>query len=114
MYMLVNEKTSEIGMLMAMGSTGQNIRNVFLAESGILGLIGGVAGAAVGLLMVLYIRGLEIKMQAPGGQQITLPVVINPWNFVIIVLLAAVFSVIAGACPAWKASRLDPVEAIKG
>jgi ABC-type lipoprotein release transport system permease subunit len=56
---------------------------------------------------------MEIKMDAPGGQQITLPVVINPWNFVIIVLLAIALSVIAGAYPAWKASRLNPVEALR-
>lgn len=114
MYMLVNEKTSEIGMLMALGATGGTIRNVFLVESGILGLIGGSVGALVGLMMSLYLKSLEIKAEAPGGQQITLPVVINPWNFLIIVLLAAALSVIAGAYPAWKASRLDPVEAIKG
>lgn len=114
MYMLVNEKTSEIGMLMAMGASGGNIRNIFLIESGILGLMGGAAGALIGLAMSLYLKSLEITMEAPGGQQITLPVVINPWNFVIIVLLAAALSVVAGAYPAWKASRLDPVEAIKG
>ena len=68
----------------------------------------------LGLILSLYLKSMDIKMDAPGGQQITLPVVINPWNFVIIVLLAIVLSVIAGAYPAWKASRLDPVEAIKG
>jgi len=114
MYMLVNEKTSEIGMLMALGTAGHSIRNIFLLESGILGFLGGVGGAALGLILSLYLKSMEIKMEAPGGQQITLPVVINPWNFVIIVLLAIALSVIAGAYPAWKASRLDPVEAIKG
>lgn len=114
MYMLVNEKTSEIGMLMALGATGGTIRNVFLVESGILGLIGGSAGALVGLMMSLYLKSLEIKIEAPGGQYITLPVVINPWNYLVIVLLAAALSIVAGAYPAWKASRLDPVEAIKG
>jgi len=114
MYMLVNEKTGEIGMLMALGSTGGAIRNIFLAESGILGLIGGIAGAVVGLLMSLYLKSMEIKMEAPGGQEITLPVIISPWNFLVIVLAATVLSIIAGAYPAWKASQLDPVEAIKG
>lgn len=113
MYMLVNEKISEIGMLMALGSPGQAIRNIFLVESGILGLIGGTAGAVVGLLMSLYLKSMEIKMEAPGGQLISLPVIISPWNFLVIVLAAAMLSVIAGAYPAWKASRLDPVEAIK-
>ena len=114
MYMLVNEKTSEIGMLMALGAAGHSIRNIFLLESGILGLLGGVGGAVLGLILSLYLKSMEITMDAPGGQQITLPVVIDPWNFVIIVLLAIALSVIAGAYPAWKASRLDPVEAIKG
>jgi lipoprotein-releasing system permease protein len=114
MYMLVNEKTAEIGMLMSLGASGGMIRNIFLIESGILGLMGGAAGAVLGLILSLYLKSLEITMEAPGGQQITLPVVINPWNFVVIVLIAAALSVIAGAYPAWKASRLDPVEAIRG
>ena len=112
MYMLVNEKTSEIGMFMAMGASGKNIRNIFLIESGILGLMGGVLGGVLGLLVALYLQSLEIKMQAPGGQEIALPVVINAGSFLTIVLVAAALSVIAGMYPAWKASRLDPAIAI--
>ncbi|VVB71437.1 MacB-like periplasmic core domain protein [uncultured archaeon] len=112
MYMLVNEKTSEIGMLMAMGANGSKIRDIFLLESGMLGLLGGVVGSALGLALALYLKGMEIKMQAPGGQQITLPVVINPWNFVAMAMLAVFLSLMAGFYPAWKASKLDPVEAI--
>ena len=114
MYMLVNEKTSEIGMFMAMGASGKNIRNIFLMESGILGLMGGVLGGTLGLLVALYLKSLEIKMEAPGGQEITLPVVINAGSFLTIVLVAAALSVIAGLYPAWKASRLDPALAING
>ena len=114
MYMLVNEKTSEIGMFMAMGASGKNIRNIFLMESGILGLMGGVLGGVLGLLVALYLKSLEIKMEAPGGQEITLPVVINAGSFLTIVLVAAALSVIAGMYPAWKASRLDPALAING
>ncbi len=114
MYLLVNEKTSEIGMFMAMGASRQDIMNMFLLESGILGLIGGVAGAVLGLLMALYLQSLKIVVEAPGGQQISLPVVINPGSFLAIILAAVVLSVIAGLYPAWTASRLDPVLAING
>ena len=67
---------------------------------------------ALGLLVALYLQSLEIKMQAPGGQEIALPVVINAGSFLTIVLVAAALSVIAGMYPAWKASRLDPAIAI--
>ena len=114
MYMLVNEKTSEIGMFMAMGASGRNIMNIFLLESGILGLLGGLAGAVLGLAVAIYLKSLEIKMEAPGGQEISLPVMINADSFLSIVLLAAALSVLAGLYPAWKASRLDPAIAING
>jgi lipoprotein-releasing system permease protein len=114
MYMLVNEKTSEIGMLMALGATGGTIRNIVLVESSVLGLVGGLSGAIVGLIASLYLKSLEITLDAPGGEQITLPVIIDPLNYLIIILLAAFLGVVAGAYPAWKASRLDPVIAIKG
>jgi len=114
MYMLVNEKTSEIGMFMAMGASGKNIRNIFLMESGILGIMGGLLGVVLGLLVALYLQSLEIKMDAPGGQEISLPVVINAGSFLGIVVVAAALSVIAGMYPAWKASRLDPALAING
>jgi lipoprotein-releasing system permease protein len=114
MYMLVNEKTSEIGMFMAMGASRQNIMNIFLLESGILGLMGGIIGGALGLIMALYLQSLKIVMEAPGGQQISLPVVVNPESFIAVVIVAAVLSVVAGLYPAWQASRLDPALAING
>jgi ABC-type lipoprotein release transport system permease subunit len=101
-------------MFMAMGADRQNIMNIFLLESGILGLMGGVIGAALGLIMALYLQSLKIMMEAPGGQQISLPVVINPESFLAVVLVAAALSVVAGLYPAWKASRLDPALAING
>jgi lipoprotein-releasing system permease protein len=114
MYMLVNEKTKEIGMLMAMGANRSSIRNIFLYESMVLGLAGGIAGSVVGLVFSLYLKSLDINLQAPGGEKITLPVVINPQDYIMIIMLAVALSLIAGAYPAIKASRLDPVEALKG
>jgi len=112
MYMLVNEKTSEIGMLMAMGASEGSIRNIFLIESAVLGLMGGLAGLLLGLSASLYLKSLDIRMQTPGGQEMTLPMTINAGSFLAITLLAAALSMIAGSYPAWKASKLDPALAI--
>jgi lipoprotein-releasing system permease protein len=114
MNMLVTEKVREIGMLMAIGATRYNILRIFLLESGILGLIGGLLGALLGLTFSLYLKGMQFSMQAPGGQTITLPLVIRPLDVFLVVALAGLLSVIAGIYPAWKASTLDPVEALKG
>ena len=112
MYLLVNEKTSEIGMLMAMGAKRQSIMNIFLIESGLLGLMGGAVGAVLGLALSLYLGNLEFSMEAPGGQKITLPVVISLESFLVIIIAAIALSIIAGSYPAYKASRLDPTQAI--
>lgn len=112
MYLLVNEKTSEIGMLMAMGAKKQSIMNIFLIESGLLGLMGGAVGAVFGLAFSLYIQSLEFSMEAPGGQKVTLPVVISLESFLVIIIVAIALSIIAGSYPAYKASRLDPALAI--
>ena len=112
MYLLVNEKTSEIGMLMAMGAKRQSIMNIFLIESGLLGLMGGAVGAVLGLALSLYLGNLEFSMEAPGGQKITLPVVISLESFLVIIIAAIALSIIAGSYPAYNESRLDPTQAI--
>ena len=76
--------------------------------------MGGLAGAVLGLAVAIYLQSLQIKMEAAGGQEITLPVVINPESYVAIVAVAVGLSLIAGLYPAWKASRLDPAIAING
>jgi len=112
MYLLVNEKTSEIGMLMAMGAKKQSIMNIFLIESGLLGLMGGAVGAILGLALSLYFKSLNFSMESPGGQEITLPVAISLKSFLVIIIAAIALSIISGSYPAYKASRLDPVLAL--
>lgn len=112
MYMLVLEKTAEIGMLMATGASPGQIRTIFLIESAMLGFLGGLAGVLVGLVFSLWLKSLEIRMEAPGGQELTLPVIIRLSDILIILLTAVFLSVLAGAYPAKKASSLHPVEAL--
>ena len=112
MNMLVQEKTREIGMLMAMGARPSQIRRLFLLESGLLGFLGAVLGCILGLIAALQLRGVQI--QSTMGETMNLPILINPQDFLFFTLLATILSIAAGTYPAYKASRLDPVEALRG
>jgi lipoprotein-releasing system permease protein len=112
MNMLVQEKTAEIGMLMAMGATPSNIRRLFLLESATLGFLGAVAGCALGLVASLQLS--KVQIQNAMGNSMNLPIALNPVDFLAFTVIAVVLSIVAGYYPARKASRLDPVEALKG
>jgi len=112
MNMMVQEKTREIGMLMAMGASPVNIQRLFLLESGLLGLMGAILGCVLGFVVSMQLRGVQI--QNAMGQMMNLPIAINPMDFVVFTILAVLLSIAAGYYPARKASRLDPVVALKG
>jgi lipoprotein-releasing system permease protein len=111
MNMLVREKTQEIGMLLAMGATPQNIKRLFLLESGLLGLMGALAGCSLGLVVSLQLRRIQITGSV--GETYNLPILIDPQDFLVITFLALILSIAAGTYPAIKASKLDPVIALK-
>ncbi len=111
MNMLVLEKTRQIGMLMAMGARPASIWRIFILESGILGLAGGVGGSILGAAVSLYLGGIEM---GPPGRSITLHFIINPLDIMTFNLAAVLLAIVAGLFAARKASRLDPVEALRG
>ncbi len=115
MNMLVLEKTKEVGMLMAMGADPSQIRRIFLVESGILGLAGGISGSIFGYLVSSYSHSLQYTISTPGEPyQFVLKFLVDPLDLIAFPLLAMVLSMIAGAYPAHRASQLDPVVALKG
>lgn len=114
MNMLVLEKVREIGMLLALGAGRYNILKIFIYQSAVLGLLGGILGCILGFLGIVALGSLKFGISAAGRDLSSIPLVIDPWNFPTYVLLALGLSLLAGAYPAYKASRLYPVEALKG
>lgn len=102
MLVSVTERTREIGLRMAVGARGSDILRQFLAESTILCLIGGAAGIALGW-------GVSALIQKFLGW----PTESSPEAAVAAVVVSATVGVVFGFYPAWKASRLDPIEALR-
>jgi putative ABC transport system permease protein len=131
MFTSVYERTREIGVAKAIGYTNTSILLFFLGEAVLTGLIGGTIGSAVGavfsnFLLLLFSGG--IRFGGPGGfthppvggqaaptPQTSLQItpVITPQLLLLAILMATAVGALAGLVPAWRASRLTPVEALR-
>jgi putative ABC transport system permease protein len=103
MTISVNERTSEIGLIRALGARHSQILSLFLGEAVVLSAIGGVAGLILGvgisLLLTTAIPALPVH---------------TPWTFVVLAESIAIFiGLAAGVIPARNAAKLDPVEALR-
>ena len=111
LFMSVMEKTKEIGMLMAMGVSRRSILIIFVMESGILGLLGGLLGVTLGATFAIYMGSYDYGFEIMPGIS-SIPLVVRIQDAVIIVLFTFLLNLIAGIYPASRASKLKPVEAI--
>ena len=104
MLVSVTERTREIGILKALGATRRDILVQFLAEAGLLALLGGVIGIALGYGLALLISAL-----VPGFPPAHVPV----WVVIAAAGFSAMVGVLFGIMPASKAAGLDPIEALR-
>ncbi len=114
LIMTVNDKTREIGVLRAMGATRASIRRVFVYEGALVGLLGSAAGVALGLASYWLQKEFGI-IRLPGDVYFvtTLPVQLRWPDVAGVLVLTNALCVLATLPPAIKASRQDPVEAIR-
>jgi putative ABC transport system permease protein len=112
MYMSVIERTRQIGTLKALGATNFEVMKMFLLESSLIGLIGGLIGVFLGFIASGLISELGIRIIGTGIRSTSLTVITPE-----LVLFALAFSVLIGAVsgllPARKAAQLEPVEALR-
>ncbi len=122
LVMMTMEKRADIAILKTMGARSRSIRRIFMFEGLLIGSIGTVLGAIGGLIFTWNIQAiakgvgwlLGIELFSSEVYFISeLPAEIRPSELASIVSIAVVVSFLATLYPAWKASRLDPVDALR-
>jgi len=108
MYTSVLERTREIGILKAVGAKDRQVLALFLMDSGLMGLIGGILGLSIGA--GLSFLGTSVVSGLLGVPSFS--PVFDPGLIVGTVGFSFLLGALAGAWPAWHAARLDPVEAL--
>ena len=118
MLMTVMERTSELGMMAAMGMRQRDIVSLIVTEGAIIGLIGATIGAVISTPLTLYLERNGIDMtKAVGDIELPFKGILYPdWtveHLVTSVVLGILAAVVAALYPAWKASRQKPAEALR-
>ncbi len=121
-YMIVMEKTRDIGILRAIGASRAGVASIFLGFASAVGTVGAALGATMGCLIVHYINEIHDWLGSTFGLVIwskktyffdSIPNNINPFEVTIIIIIAIGSSLVGALIPAWKASRVNPIESLR-
>lgn len=114
MFMSVMERTRLIGILKSLGTRNSEIMKLFLAESGIIGFMGGLLGIFLGLILVGLITNMGISFMGMGpmAQSNTIAVV-SPDLILFALVFSTVIGIVSGLIPARTAAKLQVVEAMR-
>ena len=102
MLMAVSERTREIGIRKALGARRRDILAQFVVESATLSAVGALFGIGLGIALAFVVKAVT-----------PLPAAVAPWSIVVGVVLGVTVGIVAGVYPASRASRLDPIDALR-
>ncbi len=121
-FMIVVEKTKDIGVLKSLGASGTGVASIFLGYGVLLGAFGAGVGAIAGLLFVANINSIADLLEIVTGQEVfdptvyyfeTIPTIVHPWMVVWVIVGAVFIAVMASVLPSIRAARMHPVEALR-
>jgi lipoprotein-releasing system permease protein len=121
-FMIVVEKTRDIGTLKALGASGRGVMSIFLSYGLMLGVVGSLVGVLGGLLFVHYINDIAALIEKITGQEVfdptvyyfsEIPTIILPWTLTWVTLGAIGIAVFASVLPAMRAARMHPVSSLR-
>lgn len=121
-FMIVVEKTRDIGILKALGAPSRGVMSIFLGYGVSLGMVGSGVGIVLGLVFVVYINDIARLVEWLSGREVfdptvyyfsEIPTLINPFTVAWVAVGAVLIAVLASVLPALRAARLHPVEALR-
>lgn len=122
LIMVVMEKNKDIAILKSMGAPSKDIFKIFIIEGTVIGIIGTIVGTFLGLGAAFNLEKITEFIESLFGFKILasdvyyidkLPSQVNPLDVCLIIITAILISLLSTIYPSWRASRLDPAEALR-
>jgi lipoprotein-releasing system permease protein len=122
MIMMVKDKTRDIAILRTMGATSGTILRVFLISGSAIGIVGTLSGFLLGVLFCTYIEEIRQGLMWVSGMELfpealyflsRLPAKMETNEVIMVVITSLTLSILATVYPAWRAAKLDPVDALR-
>ena len=120
MMMSITERTREVGTLRAIGAQEGEVLKIFMSEAFVIGVLGAVAGVVIGVIVSIALPSITGSSAAgavgrfAGARLVSsLNTSLTPDNILLALGLGIVVGTLAGVYPAWRASKMDPVEALR-
>jgi putative ABC transport system permease protein len=113
MLMAVYERIREIGTMSAIGTIPSRIMSLFVTEGLLLGILGAIAGTVLSLAIVYLLNANPIVFNFGRQQGLVLHPFISTHEILVVVSFVILVAMLASLQPAWKASRIDPIKALR-
>lgn len=112
MFTTVLEKTKEIGIMKSIGAKNRDIMLMFLFNSGMVGLAGGILGGIIGIAASYMVSSLLLSSLDLGRMSLG-SAIVTPQTLMLVLGLSLSIGIIAGVIPAYRASKMNPVDALR-